>query len=343
MHDTDLKRILVADDDTHLRLALCEFLRSKGYEVIEAADGLAALDLLASDSEIFLVFADIAMPKLDGISLLHEVKRTRPDVEVVMVTGSRDVDSAIRAMREGAFDYFRKPFLFDEVALTIDRILERKRLMRASFELEVLKERAILERRATLEAAFGLAQAVEEKDPYTKGHSERVARLAVELGRRLGFEEDKLERIRITGLLHDVGKIAIPQEILTQQRPLTRFELMLVRRHPEIGARILSPISFFEDIIPAIRHHHENFDGSGYPQGLRGDEIPVEAMIIKVCDCFDAITSERPYLRPLSTDDGLAFLRREAGKTLDANITEAFAEVLVEQRRFLEEMLSGMS
>ena len=234
-------------------------------------------------------------------------------------------------MRSGAFDYFTKPFLFSDLADTVARVREKKRLQQAATELEVVKEKARVERRAMMEATFGLAQAVEEKDLYTKGHSERVASLCVDLARRLGFTHEKLDRMRIAGLLHDVGKIAIPGEILGKKEPLTKSEYLLIKKHPEIGARILTPMSFLQDIIPAILHHHEAYDGTGYPEGLEGDDIPLEAMIIKVCDIFDAVTSNRPYRRPMTSGEALAWIERESGKTLEPAITAEFLVMMHEK------------
>ena len=323
-------KILVVDDEPHIRGALRDYLELQGYPTVAAANGPEALAELKRD-EFFLVITDITMPGMDGLSLLHEIKLASPDVDVVVITGSQNIDCAILAMREGAFDYFPKPFLFDDIALTVQRACEKKRLQLAATELEVVKEKARVERRAMMEATFGLAQAVEEKDPYTKGHSERVANLSVELARRLGYTHEKLDRVRIAGLLHDVGKIAIPEEILSKKGPLTKSEYLLIKKHPEIGARILTPMSFLQDIIPAILHHHESFDGTGYPEGLEGEEIPREAMIIKVCDCFDAVTSNRPYRRPMTTIEALRLIERESGRSMEPSITAEFLTMMNER------------
>jgi len=333
-------RILIVDDEPHICRALGDYLRLRGYTVETAVNGVEALEMLKQGG-FFLAVTDITMPEMDGLTLLHEMKRHTPDVDVIVITGSQNVESAIRAMREGAFDYFPKPFLFDEVALTVERVCERRRLQMAATELEVVKEKARVERRAMMEATFGLAQAVEEKDPYTKGHSERVANLSVELARRLGFTHEKLDRVRIAGLLHDVGKIAIPQEVLGKREPLTKSEYLLIKTHPEIGARILSPMSFLQDIIPAILHHHEAFDGTGYPEGLSGEDIPMEAMIIKVCDTFDAVTSNRPYRRPMTAPEALELVKGESRRTLEPRITGEFLRMMREKQCEVEELTAA--
>ncbi len=323
-------KILIVDDEPHIRNGLSDYLRLQGYDTDVAASGHDALQMLRTEG-YFLVITDIAMAEMDGLTLLHEIKQADADIELVDITGSQNIESTIQAMRKGAFDYFTKPFLFDEVASTVDRVCEKKRLQIAATELEVVKEKQRVERRAMMEATFGLAQAVEEKDRYTKGHSERVASLSVDLASRLGFTHDRLDRVRIAGLLHDVGKIAIPGEVLGKREPLTKSEYLLIKKHPEIGARILSPMSFLQDIIPVILHHHENYDGTGYPAGLKGDEIPVEAMIIKVCDTFDAVTSNRPYRRPMTSREALDLIERESDKTLEPTITAAFLKMMRER------------
>ena len=330
MEKTVGTKVLIVDDEPHVRAALGDYLRLEGYDTIVVETGREALERV-SDGGVFLVIIDLGVAGSDGTALLHEIRNRAPEVEIVVTTGSQNAEGTIQAMRKGAFDYFIKPFLFDEVAATVGRVCEKKRLQLAATELEVVKEKARVERRAMMEATFGLAQAVEEKDPYTKGHSERVANLSVDLARRLGYTRDRLDRVRIAGLLHDVGKIAIPQEILAKKAPLTKSEYLLIKKHPEIGARILTPMSFLHDIIPPILHHHENWDGTGYPDGLAGDDIPVEAMIIKICDCFDAVTSNRPYRRPMTSEEALALIERESGRMLESEMTAEFLQMMKEK------------
>ncbi len=333
----DERHILIVDDEVHIRKSLGLFLTKKGFEVGEAGDAFAALERMQEES-YFLVMTDISMPQMDGITLLHKIKELHRESDVILITGNVELEYAIKALREGAFDYFKKPFYFDEVLLTIERLKEKRTLLRKAMELERLKEKQRVEYRAMLDTTLGLAQAVEEKDPYTKGHIERVARYAVMLAQKLGYSKQKIEILRFAGLLHDIGKIAIPEEILTKSGKLTESEFAIIKNHPDMACRILEPISFLREIIPAVRHHHENYDGTGYPGGLKGDQIPLEARILKIADYFDAVTSARPYRKPLTYEDALALLQKGIGRDFDPPMVSAFIEVLETEKVELQEI-----
>ncbi len=325
-------RILVVDDETHIRRSLALFLEKKGYSVSEAEDGVEAVEKVAAEP-YFLVLTDIAMPRMNGLATLKEVKALRPETEVVMITANLELDFAIEAMRRGAFDYLRKPFYLDEVILTVERVQEKQSLRRKALELELLREKQIVEQKAALDTTLGFVQAVEEKDRYTKGHSERVAWLSVKLARASGVPAHRLDTVRFGALLHDVGKIAIPREILNKAARLTDNEFLVIRKHPEIGERILQPISFLRDVLPMVRHHHESWDGRGYPDKLCGEEIPFEARIVKLADCYDAVTSNRAYRNPMSPSDALDMVRNEKGTSFDPELADHFVRIVEEVER----------
>jgi putative nucleotidyltransferase with HDIG domain len=337
--DTDESRILIVDDEVHIRKSLGLFLNKKGFEVAEAPDAQSALERLGT-AFFFLVVTDISMPQMDGIALLNEIKQRHPETDVILITGNVELEYAIQALRKGAFDYFKKPFYFDEVLFTIERLKEKRLLVRKAIELERLKEKQRVEQKAMLDTTLGLAQAVEEKDRYTKGHVERVARYALLIAEKLDYPPEKMELLRYAGLLHDIGKIAIPEEILLKTTKLTDSEFLVIRNHPDMACRILAPISFLHAIIPAVRHHHENFDGTGYPDRIRGEEIPLEARILKIADYFDAVTSARPYRKPMTYEEAVALLEKGAGKDFDPRIVRAFVEILETERLELNEIAS---
>jgi putative nucleotidyltransferase with HDIG domain len=336
-NEKDEIRILIVDDEVHIRKSLGLFLSKKGYEIAEAADAASALEQMDTMG-FFLVVTDISMPQMDGIALLHRVKELHPETDVILITGNVELEYAIQALRKGAFDYFKKPFYFDEVLFTIERLKEKRLLVRKAIELERLKEKHRVEQKAMLDTTLGLAQAVEEKDSYTKGHIERVARYALLIAEKLGYPKENMELLRMAGLLHDIGKVAIPEEILTKTGKLTESEFLVIRNHPDMACRILAPISFLHAIIPAVRHHHENYDGTGYPDRLKGEDIPLEARILKIADYFDAVTSARPYRKPLSYDDAVALIQKGTGRDFDPSLVGVFVSILETERPELMEI-----
>lgn len=324
---TRIRRILVVDDDDGFRASLAAFLEAKGYEVAPAADGAVARTLL--DTRPFdLVLTDISMPEISGLDLLEEVKTKDVSIEVILITGYLDITWAIQAMRKGAYDFFTKPFSFDKLLLTIARVDEKRQFQEQARRYEILKRQKEFEDQATLETTLGLARAVEERDKYNIGHGKRTANYAVMLGRRLGFDDEHLRALRFAGLLHDVGKIGIDDKILNKPDRLDPHEMESIRRHPEIGEYILTPISFLRTLAPAVRSHHERFDGRGYPDGLAGDQIPLDARVLCIADYFDSITSARPYRRPMPLADALALMKSERGRHFDPELAELFLQEL---------------
>ncbi|NWF91298.1 MAG: HD domain-containing protein [Syntrophaceae bacterium] len=273
---------------------------------------------------------------MDGIELLKKVKGVDRKMMVIMMTSYPEIDLAVQAMRLGAFDFIIKPVELDMVVLSVRRALERKRLEEEVELYQNRLERLVSERTAKIEEAYHvlknahlasvnvLVGAIDAKDPYTRGHSDRVRRMSVSIGSKLGFDEKRLESLEYGALLHDIGKIGIRDEVLQKRGPLSPEDYQNIQKHPLIGVKIVKEIEFFKDKIPMIRQHHEHFDGSGYPDGLVGEAIPLEARIIAVADTFDVLTSGRPGRKGMIVTDVLMEMEGERGKKLDPHILQIF-------------------
>jgi response regulator RpfG family c-di-GMP phosphodiesterase len=341
--------VLVVDDEPAIRDLLFEGLKDSGFDCSVAANGSEALEQLRR-RRFGLVLSDIDMPAMDGVKLLQRVKEAHPDVEVVMITGVVDVEVALRAMRMGANDYLTKPFNLEEVRLTVERAMEKRRLVLENREYQrdleakvaertvevVLKRREIEELYEKLQTSYettleALAAALDTRDTETQGHSVRVSEYTVVIARRMGVEEPELTEIRRGALLHDVGKIGIPDAVLRKPGKLTAEEWREMKLHPEIGGRILSGIKFLEKSLPVVMAHQERFDGSGYPRGLKGDEIPLGARIFAVVDTLDAMTSDRPYRKALGYEDAREEIIRNSGIQFDPKVVEVFLSIPPEE------------
>ena len=341
--------ILVVDDEPAIRDLLCEGLKGQGYHCSVASNGHEALDHLKRQ-QCSLVLSDIDMPTMDGVRLLQRVKDAHPDVEVVMITGVVDVEVALRAMRMGANDYLTKPFNLEEVRLTVEKALEKRRLVLENREYQrdleskvaertvelVLKRREIEELFEKLQFSYettleALAAALDTRDTETQGHSMRVSEYTTVIARRMGVKDPELTEIRRGALLHDVGKIGIPDAVLRKPGKLTPEEWEEMRRHPEIGYRILSGIKFLEPSLPIVIAHQERFDGSGYPRGLRREEIPLGARIFAVVDTLDAMTSDRPYRKALPYENAREEIIRNSGIQFDPDVVQVFLSIPPEE------------
>lgn len=318
-------RILLVDDEEGIRDSLSAYLRAHGCCVDTAEDALVARSRLGMQ-RYDLVLTDISMPEVSGLDLLREIKEADPGVEVIMITAYLDISLAIQAMRHGAYDFFTKPFNYDKILLTIERVREKRCLQKQAEWYRLLKSQREFEEKAVLETTLGLARAVEERDRYNIGHGKRTAGFARLIGQRLYFTEERLRNLRYAGLLHDVGKIGIDDRILNKPDRLSTDEYEQIKRHPEIGEYILTPISYFHDIARVVRHHHERWDGGGYPDGLSGEDIPLEARILCIADFFDSITSSRPYRRPMDVGRALQVMEEESGRFFDPLLLDLFLD-----------------
>jgi putative nucleotidyltransferase with HDIG domain len=307
-------------------------LRRAGYICHTAVNTPDALETLRK-SHVALVLSDIWMPGPDGIELLRRVKILEPDTAVVMVTAVSDRQSAVTAMRLGADDYLVKPYNLDEVLISVRRALERRRLILENKVYQRELENLVAQRthelqqshQATLDA---LIAALDLRDGGTGDHSQRVTEYALAIGRELGVDTAQLNALRQGALLHDIGKIGVPDGILRKPGRLTPDEQVLMRQHPRLGYQILQGVPFLGGALNIIYYHHERYDGTGYPDGLAGEEIPLGARIFAVVDAYDAMTSHRSYRTPISYEGALMELQHCAGSQFDPGVVEAFHRIV---------------
>ena len=330
-------RILIADDDAQIRDILREFLE-KEYECSTAGSAEEALAVLASGG-FDLVLSDITMGGMSGLEMLPHVHALAPDTVVVMISGQLSIDSAVEAMRAGAFDYVVKPFDLEHVELAVRRALEHRALVESKRRHETYLEETVARRTEELDRALrslegsyrqtlkALVAALEARDAETHGHSERVVNFSLRLGRELGLDADGLRDLEFGSLLHDIGKIGVPDSVLRKPARLNDGEWERMREHPLHGQRILGGIEFLEGAARVVAQHHERWDGSGYPLGLKGDEIDVNARIFAVADAFDAMVSDRVYRRGRPYEEAAAELERFAGSQFDPAVVAAFHRV----------------
>lgn len=328
MQDKKKTRILVVDDEATIREILKRTLESEGYQCDSASDAAEALTKI-DGCTVDLVLSDIMMPGKSGVELLREIREKSPDTAVIMVTAVADAQTAINAMKQGASDYVTKPFNLVEVMLSVDRALEKKELLLANREYRMKLEEKVEQqteeiRNTFLGAVKALAEALEAKDPYTNGHSMRVTELAVALARESGRSEEEQDRIRLAGLVHDIGKIGVPEEILHKPDRLTEQEFDFIKEHPGIGERILKPVIRDPEVLAIVLHHHERFSGGGYPEGLAGEDIPIGSRLMGVADAYDAMTSCRPYRNAMHPDKARSQLMANRGSQFDPEVVDLF-------------------
>ena len=322
-------RVLIADDEANIRQILARALRSSEYELLIAPHGQEALRLF-EEIGADVIISDVSMPFLDGLELLREVRALDDTVGFIMLTGAGTLESAIDALRLAADDYLRKPFNVEEVRLSVARVLEHRRLVLENrFYQQHLEERvqeqAVQIEALWVDALLSLSNAIEARDGYTGGHVERVTRYATATGREMGLVGEALRHLWMAALLHDVGKIGVPDSILRKPGGLTVDEYAEMQKHPLIGAAIVERSTFLRPALAGVLHHQERWDGTGYPEGLKAEQISLEGRILSVADTFDAIVSTRPYRARRSAPVALAEIRRCAGTQFDPAVVEAFA------------------
>jgi putative two-component system response regulator len=309
-------RVLVADDTESVRALFRKLLLAEGHDVIAVQDGAEALDAVEKQHPD-IVLLDVQMPRLDGLEVCRRLKsdpatRLTP---VVLVTGQSDMSDRIKGIEAGADEFLTKPVHPHELRARVASLSRMKHLIDAL---------------DSAEAAFmTLALTIEARDPNTNGHCERLAHHAVLLGRTLGLSAEDLNALHRGGYLHDVGKVGVPDAVLLKPGKLTAEEMELMRRHPEIGDTLCAPLQSLRHVRPIILGHHERLDGSGYPHGLKGDQVPVLAQVVGIVDVYDALTSRRPYRAALSPEEAGRHLREEMAQGKFArHYVEAFLDVI---------------
>jgi putative two-component system response regulator len=337
--------LLVVDDEDAVRNALRKFLVQQGYEVATAATGEEALGVLQRQ-KITGILLDVNLPGINGVELVPQIMEIEPTVAILMLTAVNDATSAALCMQRGAFDYLIKPIDLGHLGRAIHHALQRRHTALEGQQInQWLKEEVtarVTERRleqanqerisvATLEA---LVNALEAKDPYLRGHSARVADLSAMVAAEVGCSDEDVETIRTGGRLHDIGKIGIREEILNKQGPLTEEEYDHVKQHVTVGSQILAPLVHLGSVIGYVRSHHERWDGTGYPDRLQGEAIPLGARIIGSVEIYDALTTSRPYQEKMPPEMAVEHMRDLIGTVLDPNVHRAL-EAVVARRQTL--------
>jgi putative two-component system response regulator len=290
--------ILIADDEESNRALLTEILGVDRYRIVLAQDGEEAIEILENE-EVDLVLSDVMMPRRSGFAVCRALK-SNPDtrlIPVVLVTSLSASEDRMQGIESGADDFINKPVNKEELMARVRSLLKIKQF---TDELEHAEN-----------VLFALALSIEAKDPYTEGHCERLSQSSEALAQRLGLTEEEHIALRRGGVIHDIGKVAVPDQILLKPGPLTPEERKVMERHTLVGAGICSPLKSFRSVLPIIRHHHEKMDGSGYPDGLKGDAIPLTARILQTVDIYDALTTDRPYRKALAPERAFALMREE--------------------------------
>jgi cyclic di-GMP phosphodiesterase len=337
--------LLIVDDEDALRGALMRYLTQRGYTVYGAGNAAEAMSAVRAH-RISAVLLDVRMPDKSGVDTVPDLLGIDGDLAIVMLTAVNDATTASLCLQRGALDYLTKPIDLAGLDRAIrnalrkrDQILEGQKLQHwlkeevAERSAEARRERAKLERLsiATLEA---LVNALEAKDTYSRGHSARVADLGASVAAEMGASDDEVETVRAAGRLHDIGKIGIHETVLNKEGPLTPEEYAHVKAHVTIGSQILAPLAHLGEVIPFVRHHHEQWDGHGYPDGLSGEAIPLGARILCAAEIYDALTTARPYQEKMTPEKAVERMHQLAGRVLDPKVLQAMVAV-VDRRRAL--------
>lgn len=309
-------KILLVDDESASRAALETLLRREGFEVHDASGGAAALAECVSFRPD-LVLLDVLMPGMSGFEVCKRIKAA-PETRltpVVLITGLSATEDRIKGINAGADDFLSKPIDFNELLARTRSLIKLKH-----YTDELENAESVL---------FSLALSIEARDPYTRGHCDRLSEMSASLGEILGIPEEDVKALRSAGIVHDIGKVAVPDSILLKPGPLSPEEIEVMRKHPVVGEQICEPLKTFRLVLPIIRHHHERYDGSGYPDHLRGSEIPLTARILQLADVYDALTTDRPYRKADTSDIALGIMQEEAARGWwDRELLEAFRTMI---------------
>ena len=344
--------VLVVDDDRSVREVLAAVLKEEGYPVRQASSADAALQMLRGE-DLPLVLCDVKMPERDGLWLLDQILQRHAHAAVVMLTGYGDTESAVECLKRGAADYLLKPPRVTELVRAIERAWSKSRLTSTRARYHQGLARRVRERTAELtEALQGIAQAysntlhalvhaLDAREHETSDHSQRVVRYTVAVAHKMGIPDGPLEDIGRGALLHDIGKIGVPDSILLKPGPLTPAEWVEMRRHPEVGFRILERIDFLRPAAEIVLAHQERYDGGGYPRKLEKGQIPLGARIFMIADTLDAMTSDRPYRKAASFADAREEIARCAGTQFDPECVQAFAAIGDDELQSLREKGKG--
>jgi response regulator RpfG family c-di-GMP phosphodiesterase len=332
-------RILVVDDEEPIREIVASMLGTAGYACKQAGSGMEALAVLTSGEDFELMLSDLMMADLDGIGLLERTKEKYPDMPVVMVTAVHDISVALAAIRNGAYDYLLKPFEREQLLNTVSRALENRRLKVENRNYQTNLESLVKARTEQVQATLrelersydmtleALGDALDMKDSETEGHSRRVTAYTIVIARAMGLPPEQIPTIARGAFLHDIGKLAIPDAILCKPSKLTTEEMAIMKEHCFKGYQIVKKIPFLVDACEIVYSHQERYDGTGYPRGLKGEEIPLGARIFSVADTLDAMTVNRVYRPAQSYQAAREEIVRWSGRQFDPDVVKAFIEI----------------
>jgi putative nucleotidyltransferase with HDIG domain len=333
------ERILVVDDEEAIREIVSSMLHNAGYDTRQASSGVQALAAIDSGESFDLMLSDLMMPEMDGITLLERVKEACPEMPAIMVTAVHDISVALAAIRNGAYDYLLKPFEREQMLAIVRRALEHRKLRLENQAYQANLESLVAARTEQLRQTMNdlersyditleaLGDALDLKDAETEGHSKRVTAYTIAMARAMGMSAEKIRVIARGAFLHDIGKMAIPDAILRKPGALNDGETMIMREHCFRGYQMLKKIPFLAEAAEIVYAHQEHYDGSGYPRGLKSEEIPLGARLFAVSDTLDAITSDRPYRAAQSIAAAREEIRRHSGTQFDPQVVEIFLKM----------------
>jgi putative two-component system response regulator len=341
-----MPRILVVDDEPELREFVAMSLELNNFETVEAENGKKALEMLKNE-DFDCVISDVEMPEMTGPEFLKKFREINKIIPVIMLTGVKALNTVVEVMKLGAQDYLVKPINVEELLISVRKSIEFKRLKEQNILLQKENERYqqhledMVEKRSVQlkDALFGsliiIASAIEAKDEYTKGHSNRVRLISLDIGRHMNLDNKQLQILEYGAMMHDVGKIGVKDAILHKNKSLTEEEFDSIMSHPAIGAKIVQNISFFNPMVDCIKYHHEYFNGEGYPEGLKGEAIPLLSRIVAVADTYDAVTTTRPYRKEKTNMEAVQVLIAGKGTQFDPFVVDVFVDNRIYERDYL--------
>ena len=332
-------KIIGVDDEEGILDSLGVFLNKSGYGFVGVTDPLEAIERVKNE-HFDLMLLDFIMTPLHGDQVVEEIRKTNKELYILLLTGHKDLAPPLETIKRLDIQgYCEKSDRFDQLLLLIESGIKAISQMNLIKEINIeLKDTYEKLENAYMESIETLRYTVEAKDTYTRGHSDRVSAYSVLIGKKLGLSEEDIDTLRIGGLFHDIGKIGVPDSILLKESKLTDDEYSEIKNHPAIGAHILSNATIFNKIIPIVKHHHERYDGNGYPGKLKGEDIPYLARITAIADSFDAMTSKRTYRNSLPLDVVISEFERYKGTQFDPKLAEIFLDILKNNYTEIEEI-----
>ncbi len=346
------ERILIVDDDREVADLLTATLSQEGYVCESAYSGGDALSLIekSGDNTFSLILTDLIMPVMSGFEFIEKVESIAPEIGILVISADKDLSNAVEAMRKGALDFITKPFQSELIIPRVQKALERVKLERDNRDYQIFLEdkvdnrtRALLEKHRSLQKLYfntveAIVRAIEAKDPYTVGHSKRVSKFSVRIAEQMLLTETDIQDVMIAGLLHDVGKIGIMDSVLTKPSRLSIEEYEHIKDHPLISVKIIDPIAELKKAKDYVKYHHEKWDGTGYPEGLKGEAIPLGARILSVADAFDTMWIGRHYHVPWDMNTVIEEFQKNCGLQFDKAVVDAFVALIAEDPNVFDQI-----